>query len=172
MRFFIIMLFSICLNGGVLTQVIDIDTLEFEIDNKRVVCQLSNIDTPQMKKSALTKAQSKRCNISEDLIVEAGQIAYEMVSKELIVGGKYKVHVLSKNGSDVTFCIVEIPKGRFATLHPTINSFVLDYGYGVYRQAESNSIFSIEKFYEIGKKEARGLWKTHKSVMECLESSL
>jgi len=149
---------------GVLTKIVDGDTLYFKTNNKKVKCRIEYIDTPESKNNKKNKHDISNCRgITAKAMTSAGKSATRAAKRLLILKKQYYYNVSGKDRYGRSICVVNLDNLTFN------EQMVLD-GYAVpYRQYMNSSEL---KYYNILLKKAKiikvGLWRDRETIIECL----
>lgn len=156
--------------SGKLIQVVDGDTVVFSTKNKKMICQIAYVDTPEKRVNQTVIAQSSQCKIDRKRIISAGKKANEYMHSLVKVGQEYKIDVIERHNESWARCVVHVPKGVHVSLHPTLNGLLLEQGYGVPHKLSTFEKLpkTVEENTVLSQKEKRGLWKDYRDVMDCL----
>ena len=157
-----ILLFS---DIGVLTKIVDGDTLHFKTNNKKVKCRIAYIDTPESMNNKKNKRDISNCRgtTAKDM-TSAGKSATRAAQRLLKLKNEYEYAVNGKDRYKRSICVVKLDGGS------TFNDLMILNGYAVpYRQYMN----SLElKYYNVLLKKAKiekvGLWRDRETVIECL----
>lgn len=152
---------------GVLTKIVDGDTLYFKTNNKKVKCRIEYIDTPESRDNKKNKRDISNCRgISAKDMTSAGKSATRAAKRLLTLKKQYSYSVSGKDRYGRSICVVELDDSTF-------NEQMILNGYAVpYRQYMN---FSELKYYNLLLEEAKmnkvGLWKDRYEIIECLNQS-
>ena len=159
-----ILLFS---DIGILTKVVDGDTLYFKANNKKVKCRIEYIDTPESRDNKKNKRDISNCKgITAKDMTSAGKSATRAAKKLLTLKKQYSYDVNGKDRYGRSICIVQLG-------YSTFNEQMLINGYAVpYRQYMNPSeLKHYNVLLENAKMNKVGLWKDRHEVIECLNQS-
>ena len=157
-----ILLFS---DVGVLTKIVDGDTLYFKTNNKTVKCRVEYIDTPESKNNKKNKRDISNCRgITAKDMTSAGKIATRAVKRLLTLKKQYMYNVNGKDRYARSICVVKLD-------NTTFNEQMVLNGYAVpYRQyMNSSELKRYNMLLKKAKSEKVGLWGDRESVIECLD---
>lgn len=151
---------------GVLTKVVDGDTLYFKTNGKKVKCRIEYIDTPESKNNSKLKRDIKDCRgVSAKDMVSAGRSATRAAKRLLRLGDVYSYKVHGKDRYGRSICVVQLDD------RTTFNETMILNGYAVpFRRFMSRD--EREYFDEVlqeAKMKNKGLWENHASQMRCLD---
>ena len=160
-------LISLQADIGILTKVVDGDTLYFKTNNKKVKCRIQHIDTPESSNNSKNKRDIQNCkNVSEKDMKAAGKSATRAARRLLILNKQYEYEVNGKDRYKRSICVVKLNDSTFN------EQMVLD-GYAVpYRQYLSDS--ELQHFNSLlaeAKENRVGLWKDRREVIRCLDEA-
>lgn len=147
-------------------KIVDGDTIH--INNSDVICRFAYIDTPESIKNSKAIHDSSRCNgITTEYLVDAGLESKKFL-KGLIAPGdiidvkingtdKYgrSICEVSKDGEDINLKLID------AGYAITFNKYIFDPNI----KRKFNTTQTSAKMHQ------RGLWKTHKSAIACMENN-
>lgn len=141
--------------------VTDGDTFRFTDLN----CRIKSIDTPESAVNNRLKKKLKECpNVSKKEMLSAGKLAKRYAKRNFTSGAHYLVDIYGKGKWGRSICSVKNSKGEDYSIKSVQD------GYSVPFFAFIDGIEKIK--YKIALHEAklakRGLWATHREVMECL----
>ena len=165
MKFLIILLPILLFSDvGVLTKIVDGDTLYFKTHNKNVKCRIEYIDTPESRDNKKNKRDISNCRgITAKDMTSAGKSATRAAKRLLTLKKQYSYSVNGKDRYGRSICVVK--QGD-----TTFNEQMILNGYAVpYRQYMNSSEL---KYYNVLLKKAKmekvGLWRDRGSIIECL----
>ena len=165
MKLLIILLpILLCADVGILTKIVDGDTLYFKTNNKKVKCRIEYIDTPESRDNQKNKRDISNCRgITTKDMISAGKSATRAAKRLLTLKEQYSYSVSGKDRYGRSICVVKLHKFTF-------NEQMILNGYAVpYRQYMNSSEL---KHYNVLLKKAKtekvGLWEDRESVIECL----
>lgn len=146
----------------VLKYVIDGDTVAF----KGSKCRLAYIDTPESKRNKKATRDVAKCkNVSLDEIVESGRYAKRYLKSMMQKGSSYEVKVVDVDRYKRDVCIIYDAEGN------SINEMIVKNGFAIpfWRYIRSASVKNrmIEHIRDSNYKN-KGIWRTHRNVMECM----
>lgn len=159
-----ILLFS---DVGVLTKIVDGDTLYFKTNNKIVKCRIEYIDTPESRDNKKNKRDISNCRgITAKDMTSAGKSATRAAKRLLTLKKQYSYSVNGKDKYGRSICVVKLDDTTF-------NEQMVLNGYAVpYRQYMN---LAELKYYnmllEKAESEKVGLWRDRESVIECLNQA-
>lgn len=169
MKFLVILLPMLLLSDvGVLTKIVDGDTLHFKTNNKKVKCRIEYIDTPESMNNKKNKGDISNCRgITAKDMTAAGKSATRAAQRLLKLKNEYEYTVNGKDRYKRSICVVKLPNGN------TFNDLMILNGYAVpYRQYMDRS---EKKYFEYLLEEAKsnrsGLWNDRSYVIECLNEA-
>lgn len=165
MKLLIILLpILLCADVGVLTKIVDGDTLYFKTNNKKVKCRIEYIDTPESRDNKKNKRDISECRgtTTKDM-TSAGKSATRAAKRLLVLKKQYSYSVKGKDRYGRSICVVKLDNSTF-------NKQMILNGYAVpYRQyMNSSELKHYNMLLKKAKTEKVGLWKDRKSVIECL----
>lgn len=150
---------------GVLTKIIDGDTVRFGKDT----CRLANIDTPESSFNNRLEKTVKNCGIKASDIIGAGKKASKHLSSYLQEGEEYKYTVTNKSDNyGRKICLINIENNE------TVNIKMVEdgYAYPYYHFIPSQLKDKYKKALENARKNKKGLFEKHEDVMNCLEKGV
>jgi micrococcal nuclease len=145
---------------GTVTKVVDGDTIYFKSNGEEVKCRVANIDTPESRRNSKAKRDASKCNaVTVDTIVKAGKKSTEYAKDYFKLGSKHKFEI---SGYD-----------RYKRAICTIGGYNLDIvkdGYAVpyWRYIDSSLKRDYQKAIREAKSGNKGLWRSDRSVMNCM----
>lgn len=146
---------------GLLTKVVDGDTAHFG----DVKCRFAYIDTPESKLNDKVKKDASACNgMTPERMVDAGKKSSNFTKAKLNVGQTYKYDVVDTDRYGRSVCIIEAGGS-------SINLSIVAEGYAVpFEQYIDDPKVkrAFLKAAQEAKQNNRGLWNTHKPVMQCM----
>lgn len=155
---------SLFSDSGILTKIVDGDTLYFERENETVKCRIEHIDTPESKINSKSIRDVAGCrNVSEKEMKAAGKSATAKAKNLLIIGKIYNYKTNGKDRYGRSICLVVNNKEIF-------NEQMVSNGYAVPYRAymNQNEKNRFNALLESARKNGNGLWGKQKNVMECL----
>lgn len=165
MKLLIILLpILLCADVGVLTKIVDGDTLYFKTNNKKVKCRIEYIDTPESRNNKKNKRDISNCRgITAKDMTSAGKSATRAAKRLLTLKKQYKYDVNGKDRYGRSICVVKLGDTTF-------NEQMILNGYAVpYRQyMNASEIEHYNMLLEKAESEKVGLWRNRESVIECL----
>lgn len=156
---------------GILTKVVDGDTLYFKKDNSRKVvkCRIEYIDTPESMINKKLKKDIKLCGgaVKEKDMKAAGKSATRAAKRVLEIGERYNYSVSGKDRYGRSICVVQLKDGE------TFNETMLKEGYAVaFRHymtwSEKIHYVSVEKKAQ---QLHKGLWGSFPQEMMCMDKA-
>lgn len=149
---------------GILSSVVDGDTVYFG----DVKCRLAYIDTPESKINDKAIRDISRCTgLTVDWMVNAGKAASYFTESQLLLGKSYKYQVVDTDKFGRSVCLIE-------SNGDNLNLSIVNAGFAVpYKKYILNDITksTYVKAVQNAKQNNLGLWKSHPSIMECMEES-
>jgi len=168
MKLLIILLpILLCADVGVLTKIVDGDTLYFKTNNKKVKCRIEYIDTPESRDNKKIKRDISNCRgITTEDMTSAGKSATRAAKRLLTLKKQYTYNVNGKDRYDRSICVVKLD-------NTTFNEQMILNGYAVpYRQYMN---FIDLKHYNFlldkAKSDRAGLWNDRKEIIECIDNA-
>ena len=165
MKLLIILLpILLCADVGILTKIVDGDTLYFKTNNKKVKCRIEYIDTPESRDNKKNKRDISNCRgITAKDMTSAGKSATRAAKRLLTLKKQYSYSVSGKDRYGRSICVVKLDDTTF-------NEQMILNGFAVpYRQYMNSSEL---KHYNVLLKKAKtekvGLWRDRESIIECL----
>lgn len=152
---------------GILTKIVDGDTLYFKTHNKKVKCRIEYIDTPESINNKKNKRDISNCRgITAKDMTSAGKSATRHAKRLLTLKKQYSYSVNGKDRYGRSICVVNLDDSTF-------NEQMILNGYAVpYRQYMN---LSELKHYNFLLSEAqvlqKGLWKDRRESIECLDKA-
>ena len=108
MKLLIILLpILLCADVGVLTKIVDGDTLYFNTNNKVVKCRIKYIDTPESYMNNKLKKDIYKCNVSKKDMKSAGKSATRYAKSILTLNKTYEYTVKGKDRYGRSICVVD-----------------------------------------------------------------
>ncbi len=156
-----ILLFS---DVGVLTKIVDGDTLYFKTKNKKVKCRIEYIDTPESTNNKKNKRDISNCRgITAKDMTSAGKSATRATKRLLTLKKQYSYDVNGKDRYGRSICVLKLGDTTF-------NEQMILNGYAVpYRQyINLTELKYYNTLLEKAENEKVGLWRNRKFVIECL----
>lgn len=157
--------FLLMADTGILTKIVDGDTLYFKTDGQKVKCRIEYIDTPESKNNSKLKRDIKYCrDVSTKDMISAGKSATRAAKRLLKLrdGYSYKVHGKDRYGRSI--CVVQLDDTT------TFNEEMISNGYAVpfrrYMSSEEKRYFN--EVLEEAKTHHVGLWKDFAKEIKCL----
>ena len=165
--FILLIPFLLLSDTGVLTKIVDGDTLYFKTNGKKVKCRIEYIDTPESKNNSKLKRDIKYCkDVSDKDMISAGKSATRAAKRLLKLGDEYFYQVHGKDRYGRSICVVNINNKN------TFNESMITDGYAVpfrkYMSKDAKQYFN--KIAENAKTQNKGLWKNYNKAIECLNS--
>ena len=106
-----ILLFS---DVGVLTKIVDGDTLYFKTNNKKVKCRIEYIDTPESRDNKKNKRDISNCRgITAKDMTSAGKSATRAAKRLLTLKKQYSYDVKGKDRYGRSICVVKLGDTTF-----------------------------------------------------------
>ena len=147
---------------GMLSKVVDGDTVYFG----EVKCRLAYIDTPESKDNSKADRDASKCNgMTSQRIVDAGKAAAAFTGSQLQLGKSYKYQVVDMDKYGRSVCLIEANGDN-------LNLSIVSSGYAVSFERyipDPQTKRDYAKAVQSAKQNNRGLWKSHRSVMECMD---
>lgn len=150
---------------GILTKIIDGDTVRFGTDT----CRLANIDTPESNFNNRLEKNVKNCGINTSDVIVAGKKAKEHLSNYLKEGVEYKYTITNKSDNyGRKICLININNSE------TVNIKMVEdgYAYPYYYFIPSSLKDKYKKALESARNNKKGLFEEHENVMICLEKGV
>jgi len=154
----------LCADVGILTKIVDGDTLYFKTNNKKVKCRIEYIDTPESLNNKKNKRDISNCRgITSKDMTSAGKSATRAAKRLLALKKQYSYDVNGKDRYGRSICVVKLDDTTF-------NEQMILNGYAVpYRQYMN---LTELKYYNMLLKKAKiekvGLWRDRETIIECL----
>ena len=150
----VLVIASVQAKEGVLTKIVDGDTLHFKTDDKINRCKIAYIDTPESIYNNKLKKDVQICkNVSFEAMLDAGKSATNNAKKLLQIGKTYNYSINSK---DTNKQICEVSLGNGITFS---EKMLLD-GYAVlwreFEEKQDKQNFNSVLIY--AKNKNNGLW--------------
>jgi endonuclease YncB( thermonuclease family) len=152
---------------GILSKIVDGDTLYFQSNNEIIKCRMQFIDTPESSNNNKNKKDVKNCrNTTEDDLKSAGASATRAAKRLMEIGRQYTYTTSGKDRYQRSLCTVELN-------NKTFNETMVETGYAIpYRQYMNKTQLShYENLLNTAKQNNAGVWKDFKNVFECLNNS-
>jgi len=168
MRLLILLIvpFLLIANTGILTKIVDGDTIYFKTNDKKIKCRIEYIDTPESKNNSKLKRDIKNCRgISVKDMISAGKSASRAAKRLLRPGYEYSYETHGKDRYGRSICNVQLDS------ETTFNEAMILNGYAVpfRRYMSSDKKRSFEEILKEAKNQKNGLWKTHNKAIHCLD---
>lgn len=152
---------------GVLTKIVDGDTLHFVSKNKTDKCTIAYIDTPENSYNNKLKQDVETCkNIPTKVMLNAGDSATKHANKLLKISNSYNYSTHTKNGEQI--CEVSLGNGMTFSEKMLIDGYAVVWKVSKKEKEEQN--FSSVLTY--AKNKNNGLWGDNSQrgeVIKCLE---
>lgn len=142
------------------TKVVDGDTIYFK-DN--IKCRLAFIDTPESMKNDKAKKDIRNCSgITLENLVDAGLKSKAYTGEFFKVGSSYKIYILGEDHY-----------GRLVCYSEQFNKKIVEEGYALpfYEFIPESKKREYTAALNNSKINNSGLWKSHPSLMQCLNKS-
>ena len=157
--------FLLMADTGILTKIVDGDTLYFKTNGEKVKCRIEYIDTPESKNNLKLKRDIKYCrDVSTKDMISAGKSATRVAKRILKLGDAYSYEVHGKDRYGRSICIVQLDRAT------TFNEEMISNGYAVpfrrYMSSQEKRYF--DEVLEEAKTHHRGLWKNFTKEIKCL----
>ena len=149
---------------GILTKIVDGDTLYFKTNSKKVKCRIEHIDTPESRDNKKNDRDVKNCRgVSAKDMTSAGKSATRAAKRLLTLKKQYSYDVHGKDRYGRSICVVKLDDTTF-------NEQMVLNGYAVpYRQyMNSQEQKHYEDLLSKAKRAKVGLWKNREATIECL----
>ena len=157
-----ILLFS---DVGVLTKIVDGDTLYFKTNNKKVKCRIEYIDTPESRDNKKNKRDISNCRgITAKDMTSAGKSATRAAKRLLSLKKQYSYSVSGKDRYGRSVCVVKLDNTTFNE-QMVLNGYAVPYRY--YMNASELKYYNV--LLKKAKSEKVGLWRDREFVIECLD---
>ena len=157
-----ILLFS---DIGVLTKIVDGDTLYFKTNNKKVKCRIEYIDTPESRDNKKNKRDISNCRgITAKDMTSAGKSATRAAKRLLSLKKQYSYSVSGKDRYGRSVCVVKLDNTTFNE-QMVLNGYAVPYRY--YMNASELKYYNV--LLKKAKSEKVGLWRDREFVIECLD---
>jgi endonuclease YncB( thermonuclease family) len=167
MKLILLIAFFNLLNAdvGVLTKIVDGDTVHFFADGKKVNCRLAYIDTPESKANARAKKYVSKCNLDLYEMIRAGKLSSQYTASNLKINKKYRYEIVGKDEkNNRSVCEIYIDNTLF-NVEIVKNGFAIPY----FDYIKENTIRNLfQKALDYAKNNHLGLWSTNKNEMHCL----
>lgn len=166
MRFLLLLLPVLLFSDiGVLTKVVDGDTLYFKTNGEKVKCRIEYIDTPESYNSTKLKKDIKNCkDVSAKDMIDAGKSATRAAKRLLNVGNEYLYEVHGKDHYGRSICVVQIDKENTFNEQMVLNGYAVpfyEYMNNTDRTYYSNLLIDAQS-------SKKGLWDSFYSELKCL----
>jgi len=165
MKLLIILLpILLCADVGVLTKIVDGDTLYFKTNNKKVKCRIEYIDTPESRDNKKTKRDISNCRgITTEDMTSAGKSATRAAKRLLTLKKQCSYSVSGKDRYGRSICVVKLDNTTFNE-QMVLNGYAVPYRH--YMNASELKYYNM--LLEKAKMEKVGLWRDREPVIECL----
>ncbi len=169
LKFLILLIpFLLLVDTGILTKIVDGDTLYFKTNGKKVKCRIEYIDTPESKNNSKLKRDMKYCrNVSAKDMISAGKSATRAAKRLLKLRNTYSYQTHGKDRYGRSICDVQLDDTM------TFNEAMVADGYAVpfRRYMTSDEKRYYNRVLEEARTQNRGLWKNYSREIECLNSA-
>ncbi len=168
LKFLILLMpFLLLADTGILTKVVDGDTLYFKTNGKKVKCRIEYIDTPESKNNSKLKRDIKYCrDVSTKDMISAGKSATRDAKRLLRLGDEYSYQVHGKDRYGRSICVVQLNNSI------TFNEKMIADGYAVpfrrYMTHDEREHFN--QITETARTQNNGLWKHFNKEIKCLDN--
>ena len=154
---------------GIVTKVVDGDTVHIKAIGKEYKCRVAYVDTPEKRKNKKYERDVGNCGyLAREEMAKAGRLATEYAKKKLPVGKKVSFEILDKDRYGRVICVIKNPGPRSDYYNYTV---VAD-GYAVpyYRYLKDDDELSrrIEDSLSEAMRSRAGLWRVAPNAMMCL----
>ncbi len=165
MKLLIILLpILLCADVGILTKIVDGDTLYFKTNNKKVKCRIEYIDTPESRDNKKNKRDISNCRgITAKDMTSAGKSATRAAKRLLTLKKQYSYDVNGKDRYSRSICVLKLGDTTFNE-QMVLNGYAVPYRH--YMNASELKYYNM--LLEKAKMEKVGLWRDRESVIECL----
>jgi len=156
--------------SATLVKIVDGDSAILKDGKTRLMCQLGDLDTPELKLNNKLKREMKYCKFSKEKFISAGKLSFKEAKKILKVGQKYEYTIPRYFPNKNPVCYLKIPKGLHTELYPYFDKLMVSYGFAlpyVIYSTPKQSKYLLRAAKE-AKRYKKGLWKTHPKLMQCL----
>jgi len=171
-KFLFIMLVPlfVCAKSGILTHIIDGDSVVLKDGVTNVVCHLGDLDTPEIRVNTKLKREMKQCQFSKNEFIGAGNLSLKHAKTILKIGKKYEYTIPRYLPSKNPVCYLKITKGLHIELHPHFDQLMVSHGYALPYIIHSTPKYTkmLLSITKEAKEQKKGLWKTHSDLMQCL----
>lgn len=146
-------------------------TLKYVIDGDTVVfngskCRLAYIDTPESKRNRKATRDVAKCNnVSMDDIITSGRYAKRYLSSIIQKGSSYRVKVIDVDRYKRDVCVIYDHNGDSINEKIVRNGFAVPYWKYIRSSSVKRQMVNDIRSADNGNK---GIWRTHRNVMECM----
>jgi len=163
---FLLIPFLLLADTGILTKIVDGDTLYFKTNGKKVKCRIEYIDTPESKINKKLKKDIRFCRgVKAKDMKAAGKSATRAARRLLRLGDEYYYTVKGKDHYGRSICVVELDSGV------SFNEMMVQNGYAVpfrrYMTDDEREYFN--RVLEEAKVQKSGLWESFNKEIKCLD---
>lgn len=146
-----------------LQRIKDGDTVVF---NKGVTCRLSYVDTPESYPNKKATRDVANCNgISIDEVVTSGRYAKRYLGSIMQKGSTFNVDIRGEDRYGRSICVIYNEKEQSINEMLVKNGFAAPY----WQYIKSRNMRSkMSSHVEYAKSNNKGLWRSHRAVMECM----
>lgn len=168
MKFLIALLpFMLLADVGILTKIVDGDTLYFKTHNKKVKCRIEYIDTPESINNKKNKRDISNCRgITAKDMTSSGKSATRYAKRLLTLKKQYSYSVNGKDKYGRSICVVKLGNSTF-------NEQMILNGFAVpYRQYMNLSeLRYYNSLLDEAKNNKVGLWGDREKIINCLNQA-
>jgi len=156
--------------SGKLINIVDGDTIVLSTKGKNIICQMGEIDTPEIVLNSKLKREMKECNFSKDKFIKLGNISHNFAKSILKIGQTYEYYVYDYTRSKNPICKIKLPKGLRVEIRPTFDEIMVSEGYALPYVVKSkpDQLKLFLKIAKDAKQQKYGLWKENYDLMQCL----
>ena len=154
-------------DSGVLTKIVDGDTVYFQSKSKIAKCRLEYLDTPESSNNRKNKKDVSQCkNVSEKDMKSAGGSATRHAKSLLKLNNKYEYDIKGQDHYGRSICVVHNGNKTFN------EQMVIDGYASIFRYyMNQNELSYYESLLQKAKHDRVGLWKERYEVMDCLDKA-
>jgi endonuclease YncB( thermonuclease family) len=170
--FFLLLLMTIPLSAKMMNATYlahtDGDTVIFDVNGKKLLCQLDGIDAPELRTTKKMIRDAKRAYVGYDKMQTLGMDAFVYMRNTFVRGVTYRVDAVRGYHKDVRRCMVYLPGQR-----RSLNERAIVDGYAVMdpksiilKEIRAKHTFAILE--QSAASDGAGLWKEHYNTMKAI----
>jgi len=146
----------------------DGDTVIFQVEKKRLLCQLDGIDAPEIRTTKKMIRDSKRAYLAYDKMQELGMESFVYLRNSLMRGTTYRVDVVKGHYKNVQRCMVYLPGQRQSLNERAVvdGYAVIDPHSKIFKDPKAKYFFAI--LQQSALNDRAGLWEEHYHAMKAI----